>query len=586
MLSTQGAARLPARLLEALRSRLARADAVLPLALVGLVSGIATGAVIIVFRWLTETVPVAVGLLDDPERFETLSWSTRLCLPVGGALVIGLIFQASSLGSRQVGVLHVMERLAYHSGRLPWRNAVMQFFGAALSIVCGHSVGREGPVIHVGAASSSLFGQWLGLPNNSLRPLVACGCAASIAASFNTPIAGVIFAMEVVMMEYTLVGFTPVILAAVAATTMTRAVHGDATAFDMPSLQLSSLWELPYVVALGFACGAVAACFIRMVAVLDRRFRERRLWIRMTFAGAFTGACAILAPEVMGVGYDTVGLTLVAGIGLGSLLLIALLKLLATTVCVSFGLPGGLIGPTIVIGATLGGALGFAGHEIAPAQVQAPGLYALLGMGAMMGATLQAPLAALMAILELTANPRIIMPGMLAIVTASLACRVAFRQDSIYVTMLAERGIEYRNDPVAVALHRTGVGAVMDRRFATCERETTPAGVATALSMSPEWILVTEAGRVTAVMPAAAARDAREAGADGNDAALHLLDPDAPLPALVTVRPQSTLGEALANLDASGADLLLVARTAAPTRHGVYGVLTRDQIQSSVRYRG
>ncbi len=221
--------------LNRLREHLAHAEALFPLALVGLISGLVTGGVIIAFRWITENAQLALTPVAGPEAFEWLSWPYRLGLPIAGGLLIGVIFQRASLGSRQVGVVHVMEQLAYHSGRMPWKNAALQFFGGALSIMSGHSVGREGPVIHVGAASSSLLGQWLGFPNNSIRVLVACGVAASIAASFNTPIAGVIFAMEVVLMEYTLAGFTPVILAAVAATSLTRVVYGSAPAFDIPS---------------------------------------------------------------------------------------------------------------------------------------------------------------------------------------------------------------------------------------------------------------------------------------------------------------------------------------------------------------
>ncbi|MDX1527893.1 MAG: chloride channel protein, partial [Gammaproteobacteria bacterium] len=421
--------------LHRLRDHLAHAEALLPLAVVGLISGLVTGGVIIAFRWLTENAQLLLTPVTGPEAFEWLSWPYRLGLPIAGGLLIGVIFQRASLGSRQVGVVHVMERLAYHSGRMPWRNAVLQFFGAALSIMSGHSVGREGPVIHVGAASSSLLGQWLGFPNNSIRVLVACGVAASIAASFNTPIAGVIFAMEVVLMEYTLVGFTPVILAAVAATSLTRVVYGSAPAFDIPIMQMTSLWELPYILLVGVVLGAAAALFIYGIRFVDERCRELPLWIRTGAAGVITGLCALVAPEIMGIGYDTVELTLLGEMALGALVLVAVMKLVATVACISLGLPGGLIGPTVVMGAAVGGALGVVGHSLVPDMSSSEGFYAMLGMGAMMGATLQAPLAALMAVLELTANSNSILPGMFAIVTATLTTRVVFKQRSVFVSM-------------------------------------------------------------------------------------------------------------------------------------------------------
>lgn len=567
--------------LEKLRRRLASADALLPLSLIGIGSGFATGLVIICFRLLTESSIETLVTNGDPEGFETLSWPLRLLLPICGGLVIGVLFQRTATGSREVGVVHVMDRLAYAAGRLPWRNAVLQFIGGALSIVSGHSMGREGPVIHVGAASASLLGQWIRLPNNSLRVLVACGTAASIAASFNTPIAGVIFAMEVVMMEYTLVGFTPVILAAVAATSLSRAVYGAAPAFNVPALQMASLWELPYLLLVGVTVGALAALFIHAIGALDKQLRHIALWLRTTLAGAVTGLCALAAPQVMGIGYDTVEATLNGSIAVQVLLLVVVAKLIATIFCVGLGLPGGLIGPTLVIGAAAGGALGVIGATRVPEYAADAALYAMLGMGAMMGATLQAPLAALMAILELTANPNSILPGMFVIVAATLTSKVLFHKDSVFVMMLRARGKDYRHDPVAVSLSRTGVGAVMSRRISTIDNHNSVTGLNELLSNAPQWVLITEAQRIIALGEPQSLGQTIESHAE--DVTM-LTD----LPGLhlrfATVPPQATLREALDGMKQQEADVALVSHSAfAGTRHAI-GVLTREQIESSVRY--
>jgi len=236
-----------------------------------------------------------------------LSATLRFGLPAIGGLVIGLIFQyLSHTGGVQVGVVHVLERLSYYQGHLPFRNSILQFFGAAISIISGHSVGREGPSIHLGSASGSLLGQWLHLPNNSIQTLVACGAAAGIAASFNTPLAGVIFSMEVIMMEYTISGFTPVILSAVSATAVTRFVFGAGSAFSLPSLQLASLFELPYLLIMGLVIGTLAAAFISSLKWFTEVSKEIAIWKRMTLAGILTGLCALVVPEIMGIGYDTV----------------------------------------------------------------------------------------------------------------------------------------------------------------------------------------------------------------------------------------------------------------------------------------
>ncbi|MEE8378859.1 MAG: chloride channel protein, partial [Gammaproteobacteria bacterium] len=214
-------------MLDRFRSRLASVDALPQLAILGLVSGVLVGIVIVLFRLAIENTQISFLPNGDTENYEALSATWRFGLPAIGGLVIGLVFQAlSHTGGVQVGIVHVLERLSYYQGHLPFRNFLLQFFGAAISIISGHSVGREGPSVHLGSASGSLLGQWLHLPNNSIQTLVACGAAAGIAASFNTPLAGVIFSMEVIMMEYTIAGFTPVILSAVSATAITRLVFG------------------------------------------------------------------------------------------------------------------------------------------------------------------------------------------------------------------------------------------------------------------------------------------------------------------------------------------------------------------------
>jgi H+/Cl- antiporter ClcA len=571
--------------LESLRQNLARADALLPLVLVGSLSGAFSGLAIIAFRLLAESSFLTFGMRDTAEDFEALTWPWRIGLPVAGGLVIGILMTNVSAATRQGGVEHVMERLAYHAGRLPWRNAVLQFIGATIAIISGHSVGREGPSIHVGAASASLFGQWLHLPNNSIRILVACGTAAAIAASFNTPIAGVIFAMEVVMMEYTLVGFTPVILAAVCATSMTQFVFGSTPVVEAPTTQMASLLELPYMLLVGVALGTIASLFISAVRRLNERTRGYPLWLRTTAAGLITGLCALAAPEIMGIGYDTVELTLIGALGLSALVLVVTLKLVATTACIGLGVPGGLIGPTVVMGALGGAALGVIGHDLAPQVSASSGFYALLGMGAMMGATLQAPLAALMAILELTANPNSILPGMVVIVAATLTSRVLFGHESIYITMLRSRGLEYRHDPVAVALSRTGVGAVMNRNFIMAPERASLASIKRIFEGTAEWIVFRNEDGWFATVDEVQL-DRAIAGIESDDAHESVeLNPEHGQ-RCVTVRSHATLREALDAMNHNDADVAVVTGSSKRDAGSAHGILTRAQIHAAVRYGG
>lgn len=393
----------------------------------------------IAFRMLVESLQGAFLPGGDPEAYEALSAALRFALPAAGGLVVGVAFQLMPREARDVGPAHVLERLQRGGARLPFANALAQFGGAALSIVAGHSVGREGPAIHLGASVGSLGGRYFELPEGSLRVMAAGGVAAAIAASFNTPLAGVVFAMEVMAVGYSVMGFAPVILAAVSATALNRLVYGADPAFAVPALALRSLWELPYIVAVGVVIGVFAAAFTALLEAVASRAARLPFWLACSLAGIAVGVCALPAPEVMGIGYDTVNAALLGRLALGTLVLLALLKLVATTVGIGLGLPGGLIGPMLVIGAAAGAVLGMAGAWLAPQLASSSGFYALLGMGAMMGGTLHAPLAALTAMLELTGNPNILWPGMLAVIAAYFTSRQLFRRAPVFEALLKAR---------------------------------------------------------------------------------------------------------------------------------------------------
>jgi H+/Cl- antiporter ClcA len=569
-------------LLDRLRLRLSHAEALPQLAVLGVICGLLSGAVIIAFRLLVEDSQSLFLPGADPENYEGLATIWRFLLPLAGGVALGIVFQLLPAESRHVGVVHVMERLSYHQGRLPARNAVLQFFGAALSIVAGHSVGREGPAIHLGAASGSLAGRYLGLPNNSLRVLAGCGAAAAIAAAFNTPLAGVVFAMEVVIMEYTVAGFAPVILAAVGATALSRLVYGAAPAFAVPAVALGSLAELPWILALGVAIGALAAAFTALVRLFAERFALVPPWARLTGAGALVGVLALPVPEIMSIGYDTVNAALLGQLTGAALAGIVVFKLLATAAGIGLGLPGGLIGPVLVLGAAAGGGLGIVGAALTPTEASSPGLYALLGMGAMMAGALQAPLAALTAVLELTGNPHIILPGMLAVIAATLTGRVLFRQPSVFIVLLRARGLDYRHDPLSQSLRRIGVGGAMDANVAVLPRTLARERAQAELARNPDWILVRDGEALVALLPPVDLAHAVKEQADA--APLDLLAIPAQRRQVARVALQATLQEALETLEASGAEALYVSDVAPPTAARVYGVLTRERIERSYRF--
>ncbi|MBV1930345.1 MAG: chloride channel protein [Porticoccaceae bacterium] len=468
------------------RLRLAHADALPQLAILGILSGFATGLVAVVFRLAMEWPLRTILPENNSEGFESLPPLLRFLLPLAGALVIGIIFHFNSKQAQSLGVGHVIDRYQNHQAHLPLRNAVLQFIGGILAVISGHSVGREGSAVHLGAASSSLLGQTFGLPNNSLRILVGCGVASAIAASFNTPLAGVILAMEVVLMEYTITGFIPIILAAVCGAVTSRICFGDTPAFDTPTMTMVSMLELPFLALCGIVVGLASAAMLTLHSY-TLRFKNSPLALRLLAAGLIAGCAGVLVPQVMGIGYDTVELAMLGQASFTLLATIVVAKLLVSTTTLALGIPGGSIGPTLVIGACLGACLGFIGDLLTPSESAAIGFYAIVCMGAMMAGVLNAPLAALLALLELTYNPGILLPAMLVIVIACITTRMVSRLPGLF---LIGRDTDAISSPISQALSRIGVTSVMTRDFVSHPRHLPGEAAKALLTKHPEWILI------------------------------------------------------------------------------------------------
>ena len=444
--------------LHKIRLRLADTNSQIHHAALGVVSGVTCSILVLAFRLLLESFGLWLPE-NDEENFEDLPTWVHFVLPVSGALILGWVMKKQNPNDLQAGSAYIFSRVHGHQGHVPLRNTLWQFFAGIFALGTGQSGGREGPAIHLGAGANSFFADWLHLPNNTRRILVGCGTAAAIAGSFNTPIAGVIFAMEVIMMEYTIAGFIPVILAATTATIITQAIYGSAPILSTANLQMNSLAEIPYIALMGFIIGCLAAIFVVFLKLALTQ-RQRPVMQRMLAAGLVTGCLAVIAPQIMGVGYDTLNQALAGQLSLTVLLLLVGAKIIATTVSVGMGMPVGLIGPSFLIGSGIGSAMGLIGLYFYP-DASTTGFYVLLGMGAMMGAVMNAPLAALLALVELTHNSTIIFPGMLVITIASITRSSIFRQPSANDAVLFNQEHTLQTDPVSLALQRTSVGKLM-----------------------------------------------------------------------------------------------------------------------------
>ncbi|MFG6176326.1 chloride channel protein [Halomonas sp. THAF12] len=575
--------------LERFRQRLASVDALPQLCVLGVVSGLITGGLMVIFRLLL-ILGAALFLPDgDPEAFEGLAPVTRALLPLLAVALIGVWLWRLPPAGRQIGVAHVIERLTYHQGRFPMRNWFTQWWVGLISVLGGLSAGREGPAIHLGAAACSGLGQRLRLPHNSLRVLVACGTAAGISASFNTPIAGVIFAMEVVLMEYTITGFMPVILASTMGAVVSQAVFGFERPFEETGIALGSLFNLPWIVLSALGIGLLAGAFVR-VARAGGQLKRLPFAARFAVAGALVGALAWWYPQVQGMGYDTLGMTIGGALSLDVLLAVAIGKLLITAFAVACGIPVSIIGPVLVAGGAAGALCGLLGAQLMPELASGPAVYAMLGMAAMMGAVLQAPLAALMALLELSHNPNLILPGMLAVVVAGLTSRQLCGCDGFFISV-TRHGLHPLQQPLMQALSRVSVPAVMERALVRTRRRISLDQASALLEAKPEWIVIERSSDAKPTLALKAADLARwMLEHDANDklidkeGRLDLLEIPGQRLDLAPIHLQATLSEAFERLNTKHADALYVEHGHRPKQRRISGIITRDAIERYYRY--
>ncbi len=294
----------------------------------------------------------------------------------------------------------------------------------------------------------------------------------------------------------------------------------------------------------------------------------------------------------MGIGYDTINIALVGGYSAGLLILMAVVKLLATSICSALNVPGGMIGPAFFMGATLGAGFGHVVHALIPDLGVQPGLYAMLGMSAVMSASLQAPLAALTALLELTDNPQIIMPGMLVVVIAGLTASELFGQESLFITMLKAKGLDYKQHPVLAALRRMGVASVMDKGFVRSSRKVSTEEAMKLLESKPKWIVISENNTPIAILSAislAGHLETLEETQNANetqtlaDNDIDLMEIPGKRLGLAPIQLHETLQEAMEKLDKEEGEALYVRRMSAPGIWRIYGILTREQIESSYK---
>jgi len=369
-------------------------------------------------------------------------WQRLAILTAGGALV-GLIILIGRQPVSGHGTAGIIEAVAQRGGYIPLGRTLIKECATICTVATGGSLGREGPLLRVGASLGSLLGRRFKLGGNRLNILVGCGAAAGIAAAYNAPIGGALFALEVILGNFALESFGPIVVASAVGTVISRNLISAYPAYTPPPhTTLVNGWELWHYLAMGIGVGVASALFILTLRETERGFTRLPIpvWTKPIVGFALVGLIGVFYPHVFGNGYDTTNDLLREELPLDLILLLPILKLAATALTAGSGGSGGLFTPTLFIGSALGYIYGAWCHESFPLTTSTPGAYALVGMGAMVAGTTQVPLSAIMIIFELTGDYQIILPLMVACTGAVVTSRLLHRE-SIYTEPLVQRGV-------------------------------------------------------------------------------------------------------------------------------------------------
>ncbi len=408
------------------------------------------------------------------EFFQTVPWYTKLAVPMIGALLLAPIVVRWAPQARGSGIPEVIEAVALKGGAVPRRIVPFKMIAAALCIGSGGSAGREGPIVHVGAAVGSWIGRSFHSTAAQAKTYVGCGAAGGIAATFNTPFAGALFAVEVVLGDFGAVRIAPIVIASIVATVVSRHFAGDFPHIEAPVVEetLTLVSIVPFI-WLGIAASICSAMFIKMMKTgweLSDKWKFSPYLLPMV--GAFiVGSIGIFFPQVFGVGYDTLNKALVGELSLHLLFIILIVKMVATSATLTTGGSGGVFAPSLLLGAVLGSLVGKLVEHFTPGLYQSPHIFPLVGMGAMVAGTTRAPISAILVIFELTYQPAIILPLMTACIPSVLISSY-LHSDSIYHAKLKHRGVEIEKQGELNLLKGKPVSGVMKSRVGSISPQT------------------------------------------------------------------------------------------------------------------
>lgn len=374
-------------------------------------------------------------------------WYIKILIPTAGGLIVGPLIHFFAKEAKGHGVPEVMQSIILKGGAIRPRVAFIKAIASSITIGTGGSVGREGPIVQIGASLGSSIGQFLKVSPQRMKTFVGCGAAAGIAAAFNAPVAGALFAVEILLGDFAFYQFSPIVISSVMATVVSHSFEGNFAAFQVPEYQMISPYELIFYFILGLVCAGVALLFIKVLYYSEDFFEKRFKfpeYLQPAVGGLVIGLIALTFPEVMGVGYDSINNALHGQSIWYIALILIVIKILATSITLGSGGSGGIFAPSLFLGAMTGCAFGYLVHFLFPHISASPGAYALVAMGGLVAGTTHAPITAIIIVFELTNDYHIILPLMITCIISTIISSKISRE-SIYTLKLLQRGIHIKD---------------------------------------------------------------------------------------------------------------------------------------------
>ena len=556
------------------------------LLLLALVVGAGAGAGAVVFRWLIKEFTLAlsghpdysaVGHAANP-NVPALGRYFVILAPVVAGLLYGPLVHFFAREARGHGVPEVMFAVARRGGRIAPQVAAVKALASALCIGGGGSVGREGPIVQIGSALGSTLGSVLRVSEGRMRVLVACGSAGGIAATFNAPLAGVFFAMELILRDFAAQSFGMVVLSSVTASVIGRAALGNSPFLHLPTFTVQHPVEYLFFAVLGLFAGMIGVAFTRVLYVIEDacdwawRWPE---WLRPAVGGIALGLLLLLLPEMYGVGYPVLGRGVAGGYTVLFLLVLLVGKMVATSLSIGIGGSGGVFAPSLFIGAMFGGAYGSLLHDAVPSLAGPVGTYGLIGMGAVFAGAARAPITSVVILFELTGEYTVILPMMAAIVLATGISHL-LSSDTIYTLKLRRRGIDLEESDHSAVLTSVSAGEVMEPVGRILYADTVLLDVAAQLARSRHGQLPVVDGD-GAYLGIATARTVADTLSDGEH-------DNRPVGSVVerpgSVRQTDSVDRALETLESSGSPAVPVLDAAGAN---VVGWLSHQRVLAAMR---